>query len=188
MTVKDIIVFACEFVGEKEIVEKFKAQISDETVTFTDVEQNKIDSMLRCFNFVNQEIASDYLPFLHTEKIDVDNSILNFSELEKNIINVYEIKGSFRLKFRVYPNYIQIFGKAKEITYSYLPEDLTLTDEVTFFCGLSARIYAYGMASEFLLIDGLSEDAQIWEERYKESLFVLSRKRSEARLPERRWL
>ena len=27
-----------------------------------------------------------------------------------------------------------------------------------------------------------------WEERFKESLFVLSRKRSEARLPRRKWL
>ena len=55
------------------------------------------------------------------------------------------------------------------------------------FCGLSARVYAYGVASEFLLVDGVSEDAEIWEERFKESLFVLSRKRGEHKLPARSW-
>ena len=67
-------------------------------------------------------------------------------------------------------------------------EDMELTDTVEFFNGLSARVYAYGIASEFLLVSGVSDDAEIWEERFKESLFVLSRKRGEHRLPKRSFL
>lgn len=186
MKVKEILSFACDFIGEKELKEKLE---SSTTVTFTDKEQEKVDSLLRCFNFVNQEIASDYLPYLTTEEIDVDNSILNFNSLTKVIINVYSVKGSFgrNVRYKVFPSHIEIYGKAKSITYSYLPEDEELNDEFTFNCGLSARIFAYGIASEYLLSDGLSEDAEIWEERFKESLFVLSRKRSETRLPKRKW-
>ena len=62
-----------------------------------------------------------------------------------------------------------------------------INDEFDFYNGLSARIFAYGIASEYFLSDGLSEDAEIWEERFKESLFVLSRKRSETKLPKRKW-
>ena len=115
--------------------------------------------------------------------------ILNYADLDKTIINVYAVKGTFNrnVKYKAYTNYIQIFGKAKSITYSYLPDKSELDDDVEFFNGLSARIYAYGIASEYLLCDGLSEDAEIWEERFKESLFVLSRKRSELKLPARRW-
>ena len=187
MKVKKIIAFACSFIGEKELSEKL---LSEETsITFTDREQEKIESLIRCFNFVNQEIASDYLPFLYTEDVEVENSVLSFSTLTKTIINVVELKGLFgkNVKYRQYPDYLQVYGKAKKITYSFLPDDLTLEDDMEFYNGLSARIYAYGVASEYLLIDGLSEDAEIWEERFKESLFVLSRKRSESHLPKRRW-
>lgn len=186
MKVKEIIAFACSFIGEQEIVKKLT---STEAVSLTDKEQEKVDTLVRCFNLVNQEIASDYLPFLYTEEIDIDNSILNYADLDKTIINVYAVKGTFNrnVKYKAYTNYIQIFGKAKSITYSYLPDKSELDDDVEFFNGLSARNYAYGIASEYLLCDGLSEDAEIWEERFKESLFVLSRKRSELKLPARRW-
>ena len=187
MTVKDIIKLVCEFVGEKEILSKLN---STEAVSYTDREQEKLDLMVQCFNLVNQEIASDYLPFLTKEEIDVKNSILNFSEFEKTVVNVYEVKNRFgtSLRFRLFPNYLEISGHAKSIVYSYLPDDKVLTDNVEMLNGLSARVYAYGVASEFLLIDGLSEDAEIWEERFKESLFVLSRKRGEHVLPRRSWI
>lgn len=186
MKVKDILKNACLFIGEKELALALEA----ETPSLEGKDEEKVDVLLRCFNLVNQEIASDYLPFLYTEKIDVNNSILSFEDLSKTLINVYELKGNFgkSVRYKLYPNYLEVFGRAKSITYSFLPSDFTLTDEFEFYNGLSARIYAYGVASEYLLCDGLSEDAEIWEKRFKESLFVLSRKKSETRLPKRRWL
>lgn len=185
MKVKEILAYASEFIGEREIAKKLA---SSETETFSNREQEKVDALLRCFNFVNEEIASDYLPYLTREEINVDNSILNFSSLSKTLINIYSIKGRFHnVRYRQYPDYVQIFGKAKEIVYSFLPDKHELDDEFEFYNGLSARIFAYGVASEYFLIDGLSEDAEIWEERFKESLFVLSRKKSETKLPKRKW-
>ena len=187
MTVKDIIKLVCEFVGEREILSKLNASPQGE---LTEREQEKVDCMVRCFNLVNQEIASDYLPFLTKEEVDINDSILNFSQLSKTVINIYEIKNRFgmNLKFKLFPDFVEIFGHAKSVTYSYLPQDKTLNDDVETLNGLSARVYAYGVASEFLLIDGLSDDADIWEERFKQSLFVLSRKRGEHILPKRSWL
>ncbi len=187
MTVKEIIKLVCEFVGEKELLSKLN---SVEAVTFSDREQEKLDLMVQCFNLVNQEIASDYLPFLTKEAVDVDNSILNFSDLSKAVINIYEVKSKFgfNLKYKVYSNCIQIDGHAKSVVYSYLPADKELTSEVEMLNGLSARVYAYGIASEYLLIDGFGENAEIWEDRFKDSLFVLSRKRGEHTLPKRSWI
>ena len=65
MTVKDIIKLVCDFVGERELLAKLE---STEAVTYTSREQEKLDLMVRCFNLVNQEIASDYLPFLTKEE------------------------------------------------------------------------------------------------------------------------
>lgn len=186
MTVKDILKLVCSFVGEREILEKFEAEDS----TFSAREEKKINSMVKCYNLVMQEIASDYLSLMIKEEIDVEDSILNFSDLSKFVVNIYEIKNRFgiNLKFKLFPNYVEINGKAKSIVYSYLPDEKALDDEVELFYGLSARVIAYGVASEFLLIEGISEDAEIWEERFKESLFVLSRKRGEHVLPKRNWI
>ena len=77
MKVKEIIAFACSFIGEQEIVKKLT---STEAVSLTDKEQEKVDTLVRCFNLVNQEIASDYLPFLYTaEKSSFLLSISFFS-------------------------------------------------------------------------------------------------------------
>lgn len=186
MTVKDVVKIVCEFVGEREILAKLK----DSESVLDEREQEKLDIMVNCFNLVNQEIASDYLPYLYKENVDQEGAIINFSDLTKVVINIIEIKNRFglNLQFKNFSNYVEVVGKPKYVVYSYLPEDLTLSSDVEFLNGLSSRVFAYGIASEFLLVEGLSEDAEIWEERFKESLFVLSRKRGEHRLPKRSWL
>lgn len=198
MKVKDVLKLALEFVGEKQLLEKLNAQDAEsqnaesqevEEVVFNESEKQKLGEMLTCFNLVNQEIASDYLPFLTKESVDVSNGFFRFSDLSKNVINVYEVKDRFGfcLNFKVISNCVETKKSAKSVVYSFLPEQLGFEDEIEFFNGLSARVYAYGVASEFLLLSGLSGDAEVWEERYKESLFILSRKRGEHRLPKRCW-
>lgn len=184
MKVKDIVKIVCEFIGETEIFSKLNLESE-----LSSKEQEKVDQMIRCFNLVNQEIAEDYLPFLFEENIDVSNSTLNFSELNKTVIHIYQVKNRFGvpIRFKNYPDHIEIYGNAKKVIYSFMPENLAFGDNVISFNGLSARVYAYGVASEYLLLNGLGSDAEIWEERFKESLFVLSRRRGEHRLPSRRW-
>lgn len=186
MKVKDILKLALEFVGEKELCGKFE---QESTESLNENEMKKLKVMLSCFNMVNQEIASDYLPFLTKENVDASNGGILFSSLSKRVVNIYEVKDrfGFNLKFRVISNFVETKKSAKSVVYSFLPEEMSLEDEVEFFNGLSARVYAYGVASEVLLVSGLSGDAEIWEERYKESLFILSRKRGEHRLPKRSW-
>lgn len=185
MTLKDIVKLVCEFIKEDDLL----AKLNTEEPVYTAKEQKKLDLLTKCFNLVNQEIASDYLPFLKEESVDAQN-VLNYSSLTEDVINIYQVKNRFGLpmRFKNYPNYIEFSGTAKKVVYSFLPEDLNLGDNISFYCGLSARVYAYGVASEFLLLQGLSADAGIWEERFKESLFVLSRRRGEHRLPKRRFL
>ncbi len=184
MTVKDILKLVCEFVGEKELF----ASLNAGEGSFTKREQEKLDTMVRCFNLVNEEIASDYLPYLTKEEVEAKGEILSYSSLSKKVVHIYEIKNRFgmNLKFKLFPDFVEVFGKAKSVVYSFLPQPLSLEDTVEAFSGLTARIFAYGVASEYLLIDGL--DCEVWEERFKQSLFMLSRKMGEHTLPKRRWL
>lgn len=194
MKVKDVLKLAFEFAGEKELAEKL-AQSGDgalnvESGDFNDAEKRKLNEALSCFNSVNQEIASDYLPFLTRESVDATSGGFLFSSLSKRVISIFQVKDKFGfdLGFRVLSNFVETSKRAKSVVYSFLPEKLGFDDEMEFFNGLSERVYAYGVASEFLLVSGLGGDADIWEERFKESLFMLSRKHGEHRLPKRRWL
>ena len=186
MTVKNVLKLVCEFVGEKELLTKLS---SESAVTYTSKEQEKLDTMLRCLNLVNQEIASDYLPFIREESVDENNSTLLFSTLSEDVVAIYQVKDrfGFPLRFKNCPNSIKIEGKAKKVIYSYLPEELEMTDSIDKMNGLSERVYAYGVASEFLMFYGFGSDAEIWEDRFKTSLFMLSQKHGEHRLPHRRW-
>ncbi len=185
MTVKDILKIVCEFIEQNEILSKWNASIALNTY-----EQNTVDFLVKCFNLVNQEIASEYLPLLCTEAVDVENDFLDFSSLSNKVLNIVSVEdeNSMTLRYKKYPNSIKIFGYAKSVTYNFLPEDLTISDDVSLFNGLTARVYAYGIASEFFLVKGMSSEAQIFEERFKQGLFALSRQKGEHRMPRRRFL
>ena len=54
MKVKDVVILTCLFIGEKELATKL-----EDNTTLNDREQERVDTLVRCYNLVNQEIASD---------------------------------------------------------------------------------------------------------------------------------
>ena len=185
MTVIDILKLVCEYVGEKGICEKLKNE--DE---LTDAEEAKLSQMLDALNVVRQSIACDYVPFVFKEDRNVSDGVLAFDTLSKTVIHIFEVKNKlgFNLRFKTYPNFIEIFGNGKTIVYSYLPEDLTLSSEVPILNGISASIYAFGTAAEYLGMEGINgEEVDYFDERFKSALFALSGKRGVFKLPQRTW-
>ena len=185
MTVKDVLKIVCEFIEQSEILSKWNA-----SVALNANEQETVNFLVKCFNLVNQEIATEYLPLDCTEAVDVENEFLDYSNLSNQVLNIVSVEdeNSFSLRFKKYPNSIKIYGHAKSVTYCYLPAELSISEDVEFPNGLSARIFAYGIASEFFLVKGMSSCAQTFEERFKNGLFSLSQSRGEHRLPRRRFL
>lgn len=185
MTVIDILKLVCEYVREKEICEKLKSETE-----LSDAEEAKLSVMLDALNVVRQSIASEYVPFVYKEDINVSNGILSFDSLSKTVIHIFEVKNKlgFNLRFKTYPSLIEIFGNAKSIVYSYLPEDLTLESEVPLLNGISSSIYAFGTAAEYLGMKGINgSEVDYFDERFKAALFALSGKRGVFKLPQRTW-
>lgn len=189
MDIKNILKLACLFLGKENLenlTELGGLQSS------TSAEQKELNFLLRCLNLTYSEIASDYIPLLKTENVSTTDGKIVFSNLSKNLCEVKSLKdsGGFKVSYKLYPDYIFADGKDFEITYSYLPEVLEnfSSSLENFSKKISEKILAYGTAMEYCFISGLYDDAQIWEKRFKDALMVRSGKKTEKRLPKRRWI
>lgn len=189
MEIVNIIKNACVFLQKEELADVTEL---GGTILSTEVQQKEIKMLLRCLNLVYNQIATDYIPLLETEKIMPLNSEILLSDLSKKILDVKRIEDKFgiRVNYKLYPDkiFLPINGEVT-ITYSYEPEELIDPESTmeSFSEKLTERVMAYGVAMEYSFISGLHDDASIWETRFKDGLLIAARKKSEIRLPERRW-
>ena len=183
MSVKDIIILACDFTENKEL-----GKALESNTALTD-EQNEIVSELeKCFNLVNNEVASEYFPILKCENIKPINFKVSLSSLSSPVLRVVSVQDSQcrKVKFKVYDNYLMAFANDVNVIYQSLPNDLSINDD--FYTTIPNRVYAYGVAREYYFLHTLFDEADIWEERFKDVLSILQGRRSEVRIPQRRFL
>lgn len=183
MLVKDIIKLACNFTENEDLASKIEnnSQLSE-------TEGLIKDSLVNCFNLINNEIASEYLPYLKSETFIPTAFKVSFDDFSKDLIEIISVKdkNGRNLKYKKFDSYIVVFAKEVEIVYSYKPDNMTLSS--SFDSLLPERVFAYGVAREFYFTQTLFDDADIWESRFKNSLQVLVRKKSEVKIPSRRWI
>lgn len=178
MKVKNIIKTACNFVGNDDIVTSIENGSQNE----------RIDNILKLFNLVRNEVVSEYMPMLAREAFEVKDLKVSFSSFAKKPLEIMSVKDKLgrNVKYKSFPDHFMTQASKVFVTYSFLPEDATLEDEIE-DC-LPERVYAYGLARECLLQEGMFEDAEIFEIRFKNSLKIFTRKKSEIILPRRRWI
>ncbi len=159
----------------------------------TDEETEKeIDRLVRCANLVLNEAASDYLPLKTTETVRAgDGLFVKYTELSKPIIDLFSVtdKSGRNVKIKQYfDRMIFPYEGEFDVTYSYAPAPVKLDDELPYTERLGARAVAYGTASEYAIISGMTDEAVLWDKRFKDALGLSSAVKRELRLPKRRWL
>ena len=182
MLVKDIIKIACSFTDNNELASALDGNSLTQDQTLIR------DCLVNCFNLVNNEIASEYLPYLKSETIETDNFKINFTSFSEKLREIISIKDSYgnNVKYKVFESYVMVFFFYVTICYSFLPSSLSISSQ--FSSLLPERVFAYGIAREYYLGQALFDDADIWEKRFKNALMVLIRKKSEIVMPKRRWI
>lgn len=185
----EIIRIACQFSENDEIAEKLtEANLSTLDEILSAKERKRLDIYLDCLNFVQDEIACEYKPLIHEEEFKIQNFKLNISALSKplqEVISICDLKGR-EVKFKIFPTYILVFANEARVRYSYKPNKATIDGDIEI--NLSERIYAYGVAREYYLRQGLTDEAYIYENRFKDSLKIVLRKKTKTILSRRRWL
>lgn len=184
MRVKEIIALAAQNIGRGDVKKALEAE--------TDACGEEIDSLLRCYNFVENEIALDYFPLKAEETFSFDGGKLPYTRFAHAPVNVHKAEGTAgnSLEFKIFPAYLLLpegAGTVK-VTYSYAPETKSLGDECAFGEKISARLMSFGIASEFLLSLARYSESNMWQRRYQEALKAAGILRRKLSVRSRRWV
>lgn len=149
------------------------------------VECDDAERMEQCVRRTAAEVAAEYFPVVATEVVSFTGGEAAFSVLAYAPVKVYAVtRGGKREPFTVGGDRICAgFEGEAEVEYAFIPPD---TDPLICHPAVTARTLAYGAAAEYCLLNGLYDDAAVWDKRYRDSLTRLGG--GSFKLPGRRWL
>lgn len=174
---------------------KLPAVLFDENANSAEL-QNELNTdgvrkLVDCCNFVLDELQSDYAPLYKTQSVTVNNYCLDYSQLNCTLCEVYSLKDEGGNNVNYYYGEDGIVTNANgkmNITYSVKASDKGFSDNVEVgLTAIGARTLAYGVAAEYCLLNADYDEMTIWDNRYKSALQIALRKKSEKRIPKRKW-
>lgn len=188
MTAKEIIKNVCIYLGKEDLLMSSFFEPDGEVITGQC--QKDLDKMLKCINDITEELATEYLPIKKTKVVELKDGtidLFNIDDYIHEIISVKTLNGK-TIRYVISGNKMVCLASKVEITYKVYPQEASFESEVESFGGkLSARVLAYGVASEYCFLEMLYDDATLWENRYKNALLNLQRKKGELKLKKRGW-
>lgn len=183
MKVKQIMAQAARLCGRRDVAEFLERGIAEDLTSA----QREEETLLRCYNLAENEIALDYLPLKRTETVGSDGAVpyraLSLPPLE--IFSVYGAGGE-KLPFTAEAEGIRVREGKVSVTYSYRPRVKTAADETESNSRAGERVLALGTACEYALMSGMFEAAALLDRRYRDALACACRERG-GRLKMRRW-
>lgn len=182
MRVKDILSLAADLLGRQDLVEELFALDGAPT--------GELQTLLRCYNLVENEVALDYFPQKTTERLTAAEGKLYYTAFSRSPVEICRIlDGAGRsVRFEEFPEHLALsVSGAVEVTYAYAPEDKEIDGQCE-FKDVSARLLAFGVAGEFCLTAHKYEEAKLWQGRYRDALRSAGIVRHPLSIRARRWV
>lgn len=183
ITVKEVLLQAATEVGIYESVYDYLEKGNESGKADT-------ETLLRCFNLVENELALDYLPLYAEETVETSTGCVYYSELSRTAVRVVKVEDEWGndVPFKLFSEYLKTQGGKLLIRYAYAPQKKALNDESDYRMYASVRLFAYGIAAEYSLSIGLFEEAAVWDKKYKEAVTAAYRANPCRIIQSRRWV
>lgn len=184
MEVKNVIANALYLIGRAELVSALSGN-------WVDAEAREvINTLIYCFNAVEDELARKYIPLIAREELTSADGRFYFSSFAHNPVRIRKVKSEGKaVKYEVLPEYLSVKAKRIEVEYEYSPSGKTIDGKSDYGAEVGESLIAFGIASEYSLINGEAEAADEWEKRYRKQLDGVQRTLPVcASLPPRRWV
>lgn len=190
MTVKEVVTLAAGCLGREDMIPAFEKPSSE----LTEEEKLELSSLLRCYNFVENEVALDYCALKREETVEVTENKIYYNELSHAPVNIRKVVcGGYLARFAAYPSYIRMsdgwIGKAC-VVYDCIPSTKTSFGEESELgeSKISARLLACGVASQYCLVNGETGRAATWDKKFRDALRAANLLRRTVSVRSRRWL
>ena len=143
-----------------------------------------IITIVRCFNMVANELASDYVEIRKIECVQATNKMVSYDSFSERLINVKKVEqNGVNVKYRLYPDFLMIEAEGQvDIEYCYLPSTVELDDEIMLTPRITELLMINGVLGEYCLINGRYEDSMLYDKRYREMIKLAIKPTHEIRL------
>ncbi|MDR3318718.1 MAG: hypothetical protein LBS99_04705 [Clostridiales bacterium] len=155
-----------------------------------EADAERLSLLTKCANLVYRASAREYLPLYFTETAEVSEQAMQFRSLARNVIRIKSVtdETGIEVAYAIRPDCLATETGRIVVTYAYLPDEAGYEDELDYTdARVDVSLLAYGTAAEYCLINGLYEDAGIWDARYRAAVMSAARPRNGVKLPGRRW-
>lgn len=185
MKVREIISCALTLLGRSDIASVLS---SGEQVGWTD--QETVNTLLYCFNAVENELARNYIPLVRSEKMTSKNNKFYFSSFWFRPIKIKKVFADGKsVPFTVNGDHVYIEANAVDIEYEYAPSRKDIDGGSDYDENVAFGIIPFGMAEEYSYINGEAEAGEMWKGKYRDMIDNIQRTLPEcAHIPPRRWV
>lgn len=185
MKVKDVIVSALKLIGRADLVSALSG------LSRADKEgQEVIDTLVYCFNAVEDELARKYIPL--TEKEDMVSSDMRYyyNAFLHSPVRIKRVTADgSSVKHEIFARYLSARAKCITVEYEYAPARKELDGESEYGSEVGEYLFALGIAAEYSVINGEADAAAEWEKKYRERLDGVQRVLPACeKIPPRRWI
>lgn len=140
-----------------------------------DINSEDIDLWLKCYNLVEQELATDYFPILEVDKFFHVNDKIYYKEFSRKpymIRGIQDFRGD-KVNYVLHSEYLELQknydGGTFFVKYYYIPDAKELYSTCTYGAEYIS-ILKYGVAAEYCLQQGNFDMAAIYNQKYKERI------------------
>ena len=179
MKVKDVIISALNILGRSELAATLSAG-----GTLTAEESETVNTLLYCFNAVEDEVARKYMPLSGRENLTASAGEYYYSTFIHAPVKIKRVFADGKaVDFELMPHYMAVNANKITVEYEYAPAKKKLEGSSDFGAEVGEYLLALGAASEYCLINGEIEAAELWENKYRKEL-GLARRRALIRISE----
>ncbi len=169
MNVREILAEAARIAEGSELGNKI---LNYEEISDGQAKQ-KTDALLRCYNAVLKDVATNYCEYAST--VNMSGKTLNLTSLSQPLIKIIDVTDSSgnQLNYEVNGNTLHVEKGPFVLTYRTIPSNQSIDDAFAFSKNIIGdNVFVYGVLAEYFLREFRFEEAQSWESRYRQAASV----------------
>ena len=184
MKVREILGLAAEFAGRRDVADFLGGRSAENAAEG----EREADTLLRCYNIAENELALDYLPIERVQRFESEG-LVPYTAFEASPVEILSVRDGWgrRLPFTAAEQGVRVRAGSVEITYAVRPQVKKMDDDAEECWRGNARLLALCTACEYALMSGMFEAAAFLDKRCRDALACACRERG-GRFRLRRWV